>query len=97
MSNIPCYIYRCSAKADMYIYLAEKDDFTCLPDELSKNLGTMLFTMEVELHKSKKLAKEDAVHVMDNLRDRGFHLQMPSDTPISEILEKIAQNELKKF
>ena len=96
MSEINCYIYRCSSKADMYIYLAEKDDFACVPDELNKNLGTTQLTMELKLHKDKKLAKEDAELVMSNLQDKGFHLQMPSDTPISEILEKIAQNEQKK-
>ena len=96
MPEINCYIYRCSSKADMYIYLAEKDDFACLPEKLSKNLGSTHFSMELQLHKDKKLAKEDTTEVMNNLQEKGFHLQMPSDTPISEILEKIAQNEQKK-
>lgn len=97
MSTIDCYIYRCSARADMYLYLSEKDNFDIIPDELKKNLGNTHFSMMLELHRDKKLAKENAVEVISNLEQRGFHLQMPSDTPISEILERLAQNEQKKF
>jgi len=97
MTNITCYIYRCSAKTDMYIYLAEEDNFDIVPDELTKNLGTTQLAMTLELSRDKKLAKEDATLVMDNLQEKGFHLQMPSDTPISEILEKIALNEQNKY
>jgi len=96
MSNITCYIYRCSAKIDMYLYLAEEDNFDIVPDELTKNLGTTQLAMTLELNRDKKLAKEDAALVIDNLREKGFHLQMPSDTPISEILEKIALDEQSK-
>ena len=97
MSDITCYVYRCSSKDDMYIYLAEKDDFNCIPDELKKNLGNTELRMELKLNKNKQLAKENAAQVMENLTDKGFHLQMPSDTPISELLQKIAQNEQDKF
>ena len=96
MADITCYIYRCSAKTDLYIYLAEKDDFNCLPEELKKNLGTISFSMELTLHENRKLAKEDVKQVMNNLEEKGFHLQLPSDTPISEILERIALNEQAK-
>ena len=97
MSDITCYVYRCSSKDDMYIYLAEKDDFNCIPDELKKNLGNTELRMELKLNKNKQLAKENAAQVMENLTDKGFQLQMPSDTPISELLQKIAQNEQDKF
>jgi len=97
MSTITCYIYRCSAKTDMYLYLAEEDNFEIVPDELTKNLGTTQLAMTLELNRDKKLAKEDAALIIDNLQEKGFHLQMPSETPISEILEKIALNEQSKY
>ena len=90
-----CYIYRCSAKPDMYIYLNEKDDFDSIPEELRKNLGVLDFAMVLELHADKKLAKEDPVKVAENLKSQGFHLQMPSDTSVDELLEKIAQQTLE--
>lgn len=96
MTEINCFIYRCSAKTDMYLYLAEKDNFDLVPDELTKNMGITHFAMELELHKDKKLAKEDTMLVINNLLEKGFHLQMPSDTPISEILQNIANEQQKK-
>ena len=96
MSTVNCYIYRCSAKADMYIYLSKKDDFEVLPEDLRKNLGILDFSMELELDSEKKLAKEDPVKVMDNLKNQGFHLQMPPETPVDQLLEKIAKETLNQ-
>ena len=96
MSELTCYIYRCSAKADMYLYLAEKDDFEVLPDLLSKNLGILEFTLELVLDKNKKLACEDPVKVMKNLQTQGFHLQMPVEMPVDQLLAKIAKEALNQ-
>lgn len=97
MSKITrCYIYRCSAKPDMYIYVEEKDNFERVPGKLLQSLGRRDFAMELELSSDKKLAREDAVKVIDNLRDQGFHLQMPSETSIDEILERIATQMTQK-
>ncbi len=96
MSHVNCYIYRCSAKPDMYIYLAEKDQFDKIPDQLYSKLGRIDFAMELELNKDKKLVKEDTAQVMENLKTQGFHLQMPSDTAVDELLEKIAAEQLKR-
>ena len=96
MADITCYIYRCSAKQDMYIYLSEKDNFDCVPEELLKSLGRTDFAMELELDEHKKLAKEDPKLVIANLEGRGFHLQMPSDTAIDQLLENISKEMTNK-
>ena len=80
----------------MYIYLAEKDNFEVLPDILSKNLGTLEFTLELALDRDKKLACEDPVKVMENLQSQGFHLQMPAEMPVDQLLEKIAKETLNQ-
>jgi uncharacterized protein YcgL (UPF0745 family) len=87
-----CYIYRCSRKEDLYIYLAEKDDFSRVPAEIMRALGTTEFSMELELTSKKKLAREDAVTVIRNLEEKGFHLQLPSDTRIEAIMSRIARS-----
>ena len=91
MSEMTCYIYRCSAKQDMYIYLKEKDNFDLLPADLLKSLGRTDFSMQLELSANKKLAKEDPLVVRQNLEKQGFHLQMPSNTSVDELLENIAK------
>lgn len=87
-----CYIYRCSKKPDMYIYLKDQDDFSTVPKHILKSLGETEFTLEVDITPEKKLAKEDAKKVISNLEEHGFHLQLPSEKSIEEIMTDIAQS-----
>ncbi|MCW8922921.1 MAG: YcgL domain-containing protein [Gammaproteobacteria bacterium] len=89
-----CYIYRCSRKPDMYIYLAEEDDFSKVPKDIFNSLGIIEFAMELELSPDKKLAKEDPIKVMANLKENSFHLQLPDETPVEELMTKIAQKKI---
>ena len=84
------YIYRCSRKPDMYIYLAEEDDFSNVPRDIFNSLGIIQFAMELEISSGRKLAKEDPVKVMGNLKENGFHLQLPDKTSIEELMTQIA-------
>ena len=85
------YIYRCNRKPDTYIYLADKDDFSKLPEEIVNSLGIIEFAMELELSADKKLARENPSAVMQNLKTNGFHIQLPDDTPVEALMAKIAK------
>lgn len=87
-----CYIYRCSAKQDMYIYLAEENAFDSIDKALFNKLGQLTFAMQLELDEDSKLAKEDPKKIIENLSSQGFHLQLPSETPIEDLLKKIADS-----
>lgn len=89
-----CYIYRCSRKEDMYIYLAEKDNFSKVPADIKRALGLTEFTMELELTPDRRLAREDASVVIKNLEEKGFHLQLPGDTSIENIMSRIARGKI---
>ena len=71
------YVYKSLRKADTYVYLAERDDFERLPEELRAQLGALEFVLDVALTPERKLAREDAAAVRENLAVRGFHLQLP--------------------
>lgn len=71
------YVYKSLRKADTYVYLAARDDFMRLPEPLRAQLGGLQFVMEVALTPERKLAREDAAVVRENLAMRGFHLQFP--------------------
>ena len=86
-----CYIYRCTAKNDMYIYLRDQDDFSVVPKHILKSLGETEFTLEVEVTPERKLARENPETVLSNLQEHGFHLQLPSEKSIEEIMTEIAQ------
>jgi len=85
-----CFIYRCSLKPDMYIYLAEEDVFDNVPKEIFNSLGIVEFCMELEITADKKLAREDTATVLNNLKEHGFHLQLPSNESIEAIMTRIA-------
>lgn len=87
-----CYIYRCSRKPDLYIYLAEKDDFSSVPADILKSLGNVEFTLELTLSPERKLAREQASRVMENLAEHGFHLQLPDAIPVEKLMAKIARS-----
>ena len=80
----------------MYIYLSEKDHFEQIPDDLRKNAGILEFAMELELDSDRKLARENPTTILENLKNQGFHLQMPPETPVDELLEKIAKETLNQ-
>ena len=72
-----CYIYASLRKADSYLWLAERDAFASLPAELTELLGPLRLAMELELEAHRKLPHEDAAQVLEHLRSRGWHLQLP--------------------
>ncbi len=71
------YVYKSLKKADTYLYLAGRDDFTRLPEPLRLQLGGLQFVLEVDLNPERKLAQADPRVVMENLVTRGFHVQFP--------------------
>lgn len=80
MSNntpLPCWIYRSGKKNEMYLYLVKEDDFKVVPDTLMHLFGSPTLVMQLDLDRQRPLAREDVGQVMENLRERGFHLQMP--------------------
>jgi uncharacterized protein YcgL (UPF0745 family) len=75
----------------MYIYLAEEDDFSNVPKDLFNSLGIVEFAMELELSPDRKMAKEDPANVIANLKENGFHIQLPDETPIEELMAQLAR------
>lgn len=75
--TLPCWVYRSPRKQEMYLYLAEEDGFDTVPDELLERFGEPVLVIGLELSSQRKLAREDVEQVMQNLRKKGYHLQMP--------------------
>ncbi|MCB1751140.1 MAG: YcgL domain-containing protein [Gammaproteobacteria bacterium] len=75
--SINCWIYSSPRQDQMYLYLQQKDGFDSLPGELLLRFGPPRLVMELTLHSGRKLARENVLQVMRNLRERGYHLQLP--------------------
>ncbi|MFK7855603.1 MAG: YcgL domain-containing protein [Granulosicoccus sp.] len=85
-----CYIYRSSIKEGLYVYIAEENGLEKLPEPVLKQLGTPEFSMKLDLHDGRKLIQENTLDVIESLKTRGFHIQMPRD--IEDQLQAIANN-----
>lgn len=72
-----CWIYRSSRQQELYLYLAVKDNFDRVPADLIERFGRPELVMELELSPERTLAREDVLRVMDNLKARGYHIQLP--------------------
>ena len=75
--TLHCWVYGSNRKDEMYLYLARKEGFEDLPAELRQRFGQPRLVMELDLNPCRSLAREDVNRVLDNLRQRGFHLQLP--------------------
>jgi len=74
----------------MYIYLAEEDDFNNIPGGIFNTLGIVEFVMELDITPETTLARENTRTVMANLKEHGFHLQLPTNDSIEAIMARIA-------
>ena len=61
----------------MYLYLRADMPTAELPESLLAATGRLEFSFDLLLTPSRSLAREDTAAVLSNLRERGFHLQMP--------------------
>jgi len=84
---VQAHVYKSLKKADTYVYLAARDDFARLPESLRTQLGPLEFVLDVALTPGRKLAREDADVVRDNLALRGFHLQLPPASQLDPMTE----------
>lgn len=79
--TIHCYIYRSKRKDELYLFLAKEGDFECVPEAILKSLGQLEKAMELDLTPETKLARSEAGEVIKNLKEHGFHIQLPPPTP----------------
>ncbi len=72
-----CTVFRSKRKEYTYLYLPEGKSFEDLPRALRGAFGQPEFVIDLELSPERSLASEDVNEVMQNLRENGFHLQLP--------------------
>ncbi|MHC1480890.1 YcgL domain-containing protein [Frateuria aurantia] len=72
-----CFVYASARKPETYVWLDAPERATALPEQLTELLGTLRLVLEVDLDSGRKLPREDAATVLQNLQQQGWHLQMP--------------------
>ncbi len=78
------WVYKSARKADTYLYIDRKDDFTRVPGSLLDLMGRLDYVLEVDLASREKLARADIDEVRSGLQDSGYFLQLPPEGPAQE-------------
>jgi len=71
------WIYRSPRRQELYLFVAEQDNFEKVPEAVMKAFGKPVFVFELELTPERTLARSDVGEVMRSLREQGFYVQMP--------------------
>jgi len=82
-------VYKSAKKADTYLYIEKRDDFSPVPKQLMDTFGRPKFVMMVALQK-RDLSLADKDKVMAKIREQGFYLQLPP--PEVDLLKEFKQN-----
>lgn len=88
-----CAIYRSTKKAQTYLFIKQRDNFTDVPEALMSIFGTPTLVTIVNLATKEKLALADLDTVKENLENQGYYLQLP---PPQENLLDQHKAQLKK-
>lgn len=72
-----CAVYKSRKKADTYLYINKRDDFSGVPRMLLDTFGVPKFVMLVPLHKPRSIANISIETLTKHLREKGFYLQLP--------------------
>lgn len=57
--------------------MLKEDDFSRVPEPLLKTLGEIEKIIDLELTPDRQVARGEARYIMDDLLEKGFHLQLP--------------------
>lgn len=72
-----CIVYKSARRPETFVYVAEAEALTKLPAALQQGLGALNEVLRFELTEQRKLAREDARLVLQNLEAIGYHVQFP--------------------
>jgi len=80
-----CIVYKSSRRPDTFVYVAQADTIAKLPPALTQGLGALVEVLRFELTPERKLAREDARLVCDNIDRIGYHVQFPPPSAIHPV------------
>lgn len=89
-----CSIYKSPRKREMYLYVDKREALTRIPEALLNVFGAPQHVFDMLLTPERKLAREEAGQVLENIEKQGFHLQMPP--PEEEYIEHLPEELLRR-
>lgn len=89
-----CSIYRSPRKREMYLYVDKLEALKRVPEGLLGAFGAPQHVFDMLLTPERKLAREDALKVLENIETQGYHLQMPP--PEDDYIEHLPEELLRR-
>jgi len=93
--SLHCYIYKSLRKPETYLFVLKENDFSAVPVSLLEALGEVEKVIDIHLTPERKLARGNARHIMNDLNETGFHLQLPPDKKSEPIGPLINEKHMK--
>ena len=72
-----CVVYKGIRKSGAYLFVKCDSDFSQVPSDLLEALGALKKVMNLELSPNQTLARATPDTIRQQLRDKGFYLQLP--------------------
>ena len=72
-----CHIYKSPRRLLTYLYVAQTDDFSSVPETLLTHFGQPCFVMRLALNHAKPLANADINQIRHAILTQGYYLQLP--------------------
>ncbi|SEA34678.1 YcgL domain-containing protein [Microbulbifer marinus] len=88
--KVLCDIYRSPRKEEMYLYVDKREGTVRVPENLLELFGKPQHVTTMLVTPDKRLARADANKVLNEIRERGYYLQMPpvADSEMSAVAAK---------
>ena len=72
-----CFVYRSLKRPGSSLFVAEKGEFSELPEALLNLFGQPEFSFEFLLTSERTLQIGDAQEILEKIEEQGFYLQLP--------------------
>ena len=80
-------VYKSKKKADTFLFIEKRDDFSKVPEPLMAMFGQPQYVMIINLAKRTQLGVADLDTLKQSLSDQGYYLQIP--TPEENLLSQL--------
>jgi len=75
--SLHCCVYKSLRKQQTFLFVLQEDDLSRVPEPLLKMLGEIEKVIDLELTPERSVARGEARYIMDDILEKGFHLQLP--------------------
>ncbi len=80
------FVYKSTKKARTYLYMRDKDIFSCVPADLLTAFGEPKFVMMFALSRHPTLPKVSVNELAQALNDKGYFLRIDLEDPEENLL-----------